>query len=420
MDPAAAGRQKDDPMETHDLTKLKIDDQKRSHAQSGRKRQRRILWVGALVCSIAVAGILALTGLLSPAAEVQSARVSETFAARPLSILNASGYVVAQRKAAVSSKATGRLEKIFVEEGSLVKANQVIAKLENRDLAATVEEADANLHVAEARLKNAEAELTDAGLYFERHQMLKEKGAVSIQTFDIAEARYKKAVASRRSSSHEVERAQATKKVAEIGLEYSFIRAPFDGVILTKNADEGEVVTPLGGAANTKAAVVTMADLNSLKVEVDVSEVGLEKIKVGGACEIRLDAFPKDRFPGMVHMIVPTADRSKATVMTKVRFDERDERVLPEMSAKVAFLSRPLNEDEKEPFLGMPVSAMRPSSPDKHVFIIDGNRVRKVPIKVGRQWGDTAEVLDGAKEGDLVVLKPDRKLHDGSKVKTKE
>ncbi len=407
-------------METHELTKLKIDDQKRSYAENGRKRHRRSIWVGVVVGGGLVVGLLALTGILTPAVEVQSARVSETFASRPLTILNASGYVVAQRKAAVSSKATGRLEKIFVEEGNQVKANQVIAKLENRDLAASVEEADANLHAAEARLKNAEAEVTDATLYFERHQMLKEKGAVSIQTFDIAEARYKKAIASERSARYEVERAQATKKVAEIGLEYSFIRAPFDGVILTKNADEGEVVTPLGGAANTKAAVVTMADLDSLKVEVDVSEVGLEKVKVGAACEIRLDAFPKDRFPGTVHMIVPTADRAKATVLTKVRFNHRDERVLPEMSAKVAFLSRPLTNDENKPFLGMPVSAIRDSSPQKHVFVIDRNRARKVAIKVGRQWGDTAEVLECAKEGDLVAINPGPKLHDGSKVKTTE
>ncbi|MEW6352500.1 MAG: efflux RND transporter periplasmic adaptor subunit [Thermodesulfobacteriota bacterium] len=407
-------------MENHELTKLKIEDQKRSHLRSGKKRQRAVIWLGIIAGIVGVVGILAVTGMLAPALEVQSARVSETFAARPLTILNASGYVVAQRKAAVSSKATGRLEKIYVEEGNVVEANQVIAKLENRDLAASVEEAEANLRVAEARRKNAEAELTDATLYVERHQMLKEKGAVSIQTFDIAEARHKKAVAGERSARFEVERAQAAKKVAQVGLEYSFIRAPFDGVILTKNADEGEVVTPLGGAANTKAAVVTMADLNSLKVEVDVSEVGLEKVKVGSASEIRLDAFPKDRFPGTVHMIVPTADRSKATVLTKVRFDQRDERVLPEMSAKVAFLSRPLQDDEKKPFLGMPLAALRSSSPNKHVFVIGGNRVRKVPIKVGRQWGDTVEVLDGVKEGDLVVLKPDPKLHDGSKVKTKE
>ena len=364
--------------------------------------------------------VLTLTEVLTPATEVQVARVSEMYASRPLTLLNASGYVVAQRKAAVSSKATGRLDKIFVEEGDVVAANQVLAKLENRDLAASVEEADANIHAAEARLKNADAEVTDATLYYERYQLLKEKGAVSIQAFDIAEARYKKAIASQRTARYEIERTLATKKVAEVGLEYSFIRAPFDGVVTTKNADEGEVVTPLGGAANTKAAVVTMADLNSLMVEVDVSEASLEKVRKGAACEIRLDAFPKDRFPGTVHMIVPTADRSKATVLTKVRFNTRDDRVLPEMSAKVAFLSRPLNPDEQAPFLGIPVSAFRESSFDKHVFRIDGNRVRKTPVEIKRKWGDIAELIHGLKDGDLVVLKPGPDLKDAGKVKMKE
>ncbi len=375
---------------------------------------------GGLVVAVTLGSVLTLTEVLTPATEVQVARVSEMYASRPLTLLNASGYVVAQRKAAVSSKATGRLDKIFVEEGDVVAANQVLAKLENRDLAASVEEADANIHAAEARLKNADAEVTDATLYYERYQLLKEKGAVSIQASDIAEARYKKAIASQRTARYEIERTQATKKVAEVGLEYSFIRAPFDGVVTTKNADEGEVVTPLGGAANTKAAVVTMADLNSLMVEVDVSEASLERVRKGAACEIRLDAFPRDRFPGTVHMIVPTADRSKATVLTKVRFNTRDDRVLPEMSAKVAFLSRPLNPDEQAPFLGIPVSAFRGSSFVKDVFRIDGSRVSKTPVEIKRQWGDIAELIHGLKDGDLVVLKPGPDLKDAGKVKVKE
>ena len=317
-------------MEDNRLFKLKIAQDRRSDPDTRKRRRLKLLLVCGLALTGTLAAILTLTDVFTPATEVRVARISEMYASRPLTMLNASGYVVAQRKAAVSSKATGRLDKILVEEGSVVKANQILAQLENRDLSAAVEEADANVHAAEARLKNADAEVTDATLTYERNQLLKQSGAVSIQALDIAEARYKKAIASQRTARYEIEHAEASKKVAEVGLEYSFIRAPFDGVVLTKNADEGEVVTPLGGAANTKAAVVTMADPASLMVEVDVSEASLEKVRNGGACEIRLDAFPKDRFPGTVHMIVPTADRSKATVTTKVRFNTRDPRVLPE------------------------------------------------------------------------------------------
>ncbi len=276
------------------------------------------------------------------------------FPSRALTILNASGYVVAQRKAAVSSKATGRLEHLYVEEGKFVKQGDVIAQLENDDLKAALEEAQAGLKVATADLNNAEAELEDATLNFNRQKSLKDSGAVSEQAFDSAEARYKKAQAAHRSARFRVDKTGASVKVAEVNLEQSYIRAPFDGVILTKSAEEGEVVAPMGASLNAKASVVSMADMGSLMVEVDVSESSLEKVKVGGPAEIRLDAFPNDRFEGTVYMIVPTADRSKATVLAKVKFDKINSKVLPEMSAKVAFLSRPLKNDEDKLFLGFP------------------------------------------------------------------
>ena len=136
---------------------------------------------------------------------------------------------------------------------------------------------------------------------------------------------------------------------ANVAIEYTLIRAPFDAIVLTKNADIGDIVTPIGAAANAKAAVVTIADMNSLEVEADVSESNLSQIRVGQPCEIQLDALPQARFRGAVHMIVPTADRSKATVMVKVRFVDKDPRILPEMSAKVAFLSRPVKQKTRNP-----------------------------------------------------------------------
>ncbi|MCA1961752.1 MAG: efflux RND transporter periplasmic adaptor subunit [Desulfomonile sp.] len=406
-------------MAPNDLSKLRIDELDRSLARAEAKRR----WIWLLVAAgaaVAVVVVLFWSGILRSATAVQAVKVSKTSVARALTMLTASGYVVAQRKAAVSSKATGRLAKLYVEEGSVVKQGDIIATLENDDLRAALDEAKAALRVADANLKNAEAELYDAEQQYNRQKALREKGAISDQAFDAAEARYKKAVASDRSARFAVERAHATIKVAEVNLEYSFIRAPFDGVILTKYADEGEVVAPFGSATNAKAAVVTMADMASLLAEVDVSESNLEKVKVGGAAEIRLDAFPNERFPGRVHTIVPTADRSKATVLTKVKFDKLDKRVLPEMSAKVAFLERPLELDEKGPFLGVPVAAIRNSPNGKSAFLIKGSEVRCVPVKVGRQWGETVEILAGLDEGDLVVLEPTDKLSDGSRIKIKE
>ncbi len=242
---------------------------------------------------------------------------------------------------------------------------------------------------------------------------------MSIQAFDTAEARYKKAVAMERSARFAVERAQATVKVAEVNLEYSLIRAPFDGVVLTKNADVGEIVAPFGASINSKAAVVTMADMSSLMVEVDVAESSIEKVKIGQAAEIRLDAFPNDRFPGTVHMIVPTADRSKATVMTKVKFDNLDPKILPEMSAKVAFLSRPLKEDEKAPFIGIPTACVKDKNGKNVVYRINGQKAHEAEIKVGRTWDETAEVVQGLKDGDTIALNPG-KLSEGERIAIKE
>jgi RND family efflux transporter MFP subunit len=219
-----------------------------------------------------------------------------------------------------------------------VKEGQIIARLENDDATAARDQAAANLNVAGSTLDQAKAELQDAALSFERDKDLVEKGYIARAEFDSAEARYKKAAAGVAAAEAALKASKAALQGAEVALAYTFIRAPFNAVVLTKNADVGDIVTPLGAAANAKAAVVTIADMDSLRVEADVSESNLELVTVGQPCEILLDALPTSRFRGAVHTAVPTADRSKATVMVKVGFLDRDERILPEMSAKVAFL----------------------------------------------------------------------------------
>lgn len=407
-------------MEAPDLSKLRIERERRQYSVQQRQRTRVVWWIAAGAVILLTVGLLAWSGLLSPPAEVRIARVSLMFPSRALTILNASGYVVAQRKAAVASKATGRLQKLFVEEGRAVVKGEKLAELENRDLEATLEEARAQLKVSQAALKKAEAELVDATLNYDRLKSLRQSGSVAQQSYDTAEARYKKAVAMERSARHGVDRAQASQKVAEVNLEYSLIRAPFGGVILTKDAEEGEVVAPFGASLNAKAAVVTMADMSSLMVEVDVAESSIAKVKIGAPVEIRLDAFSQERFPGTVHMIVPTADRSKATVLTKVKFDRLDERILPQMSAKVAFLSRPLRADEEKPFLGIPASAITSSEGKKIAFRVSQGHAHATFVETGRTWGDTVEVLSGLSEGDVVVFDVGEKVRDRARVKALE
>ncbi len=307
-------------MADEDLSKLKIDKTRPAFRKVRSRRKIVYIAVGAFVVLLI---ILAVTGVFSPAARVDVVSVQQFYPAQSFTLLNASGYVVPQRKAAVASKITARLEELFVEEGSKVKEDQVLARLENADLAAAVRQAEANLNVARSSVDQARAELNDARVNFERERRLLAKEFTTRSAYDAAEAR--------------------------VSLEYTYIRAPFDAVVLTKNADIGDIVTPIGAAATAKAAVVTLADMSSLKVEADVSESNIEKLKVGQPCQIQLDAIPDTRFEGTVHMIVPTADRTKATVMVKVNFNHLDSTILPEMSAKVAFLSREVSGDEKKP-----------------------------------------------------------------------
>jgi RND family efflux transporter MFP subunit len=180
------------------------------------------------------------------------------------------------------------------------------------------------------------------------------------------------------------------------------------------------VVAPFGAAVNARAAVVTMADLNSLMVEVDVAESNLDKVRLGQPCEISLDAIPDRRFAGEVHMIVPTADRTKATVLTKVKFLEKDDRILPEMSAKVAFLSQTLDPAARQARLIVPKGALISREGRTSSFLVTGNRVKLVPVTLGLTMNDLVEVAGGLKEGDRVVLNPPAFLKDGARVKVKE
>lgn len=401
-------------MANEDLSKLKID----KSAQAYRPvRSRKFMYVIGIIVLFLVIGILYGTGVLKPAVEVEVANVTQVYPSQTFTQLNASGYVVAQRKAAVASKVTGRLIALMVEEGNKVKKGEIIARLENEDVTASRDQAAAALNAARHNLELAQADLTETHLAFDRYKELLDGEFVSKSSFETAEARYKKARAAVEAAKAEVNLSKATLHGAEVAVEYTMIRAPFDAVVLTKNADVGDIITPIGAAADAKAAVVNIADMDSLLVEVDVSESNLQLVKIGQPCEIQLDALPDARFRGKVHMIIPTADRTKATILVKVSFIDKDSRILPEMSAKVAFLSRDIRDDEQKPRTALLESAILANNSKKSVFLIHENRVEETPISVGDQFGDMVEILSGVKAGDKVVLSPLGKIKNGSRIK---
>ena len=404
-------------MENEDLSKLKIDKSKVGFHP--RKRTKLVYWVLAIV-SILVLGILYVKGIFTPPVQVEVVTVSQIYPSQAFTVLNASGYVVAQRKSALASKVTGRLVWLGVKEGSRIKKDEVVARLENQDVSAAKDQAAANVNVARFNLEQAQAELRDATLSYNRNKELHSRGVVAQQTYDDALARYQKAVAAVASAEAAIKANTAALEGATALLEYTQIRAPFDAVVLTKDADVGDVVTPLGAAANAKAAVVTIADMSSLEVEADVSESNLSQIRLGQPCEIQLDALPELRFRGEIHIVVPTADRSKATVMVKVRFIDKDNRILPEMSAKVAFLSRQVKPEEQKPITAINRFALISHASRSIVFLIQGDRVVETQITLGAELGDMIEVLDGVKAGDRLVMKPPKRLKNDSRIKIAE
>jgi RND family efflux transporter MFP subunit len=397
-----------------DLSKLKIDKSRMSNSshQGARRPFYRMLAIVIILGSV----LFLLKRVLFPIHEVEVTTVSQMYPSQILTLLNASGYVVAQRKAAVSSKITGRLVSLMVEEGSRVKKGQVIARLDDADAVAALDQAQANLKVSRFNLEEARAELREATLLLKRYKQMLDRSFLSQADYDACEARYQKAAAAMTASEAMVNAQSAALEGARVSYDNTFIRIPFDAVVLTKNADVGDVITPLGAAANIKAAVVSIADMNSLQVEVDISESNLERIKTGQPCEIQLDALPGSRFRGVVHMIVPTVDRSKASIMVKVRFLDRDSRILPEMSAKVAFLSRPLKPDEKIPLAVLVPSAVVTRQGEKLVFVVNRDHVVETPIRCGNQFGDMVEVLSGVKVGDRVVMNPQSQLKDKARI----
>jgi RND family efflux transporter MFP subunit len=396
-----------------ELDKLKIS--RTAPARSLRRTRRRWPWVLGGIAVAAAAGAY-FSGRLGGAVAVETAAVVVAYPSQALAQLNATGYVVAQRKASLSSKATGRLEWLGVLEGSKVTKGEIIARLENRDVGASREQTQAGVKVAQANVEQGRAELLDAEAAFKRSLDLVGKKYISESAHDAALARYNKAKASMSSLEASVAVARANLKSAEVSVDQTIIRAPFDGIVLTKNANVGDNITPFSSAADSKGAVVTIADMDTLEVEADVSESAIGRIKIGQPCEIQLDAIPGERFAGSVSRTVPTVDRAKATVLVKVRFAARDARVLPDMSAKVAFLEREVRADEKQPVTAVLPAAIVTRDGASYLYVLHDDRVRLTKVETGARLADLVEVR-GVKPGERVALKPLDKLADATRVK---
>jgi len=389
-----------------DLSGLRIDRSKQSSKPEPGKGTKKLFTLGIPLILVAAAVVALSRTVLDAPLNVKAVTATMQSSSQADALLTASGYVVAQRKAAVASKATGRLVYLGVVEGDKVRKGEIIARLQDDDVKASLDEAKANLELNQATL-------ADAKWNYQRDQNLLKSGSITESVFENAETQYKKAEAS-------VDVAKANVQAAEVAVENTLIRAPFDGTVLTKDADVGEIVAPMAGGMNSRGAVVTIADMSSLQVEADVSESNIEKVKPGQDCQITLDAYPDVTYDGYVAKIVPTADRGKATVTVKVAFKKYDSRVLPEMSAKVLFMKSTktnasgTNDGRRIPVV--PSTAVVTRANRHVVFKIKDDRAVETSIALGKSFGGYVEVKSGVADGDQVIDSPGEQIRDGVKV----
>lgn len=390
-----------------DLSSLKIERNDKENINPDRKKISYYIGLVVVVVIVLLGLYFGWNALFKKSIEVELVTVTLQSPSQSSAALTASGYVVAQRQAAVASKGTGRLVYLGVVEGDRVVKDEIIARLEDSDIKAQLEQAKATLKLYEADLKEAENN-------YRRIQELLKSGSATIADVDAAESRYHRVLAS-------IELAKAQILGTEVAMENTLIRAPFNGTVLTKNADVGEIVAPLAAGINSKANVVTIADMNSLQVEADVSESNITKITPDQDCEIRLDAYPQNAYPGFVAKIVPTADRAKATVMVKVGFKSYDAKVLPEMSAKVVFLKEKIKEEQlnEKQILVIPKESIREKNGNKFVYMVVDDSVVEIPVTTGRDMGSFIEIINGLENGDRLISKITDEIKDGLKVKVK-
>jgi RND family efflux transporter MFP subunit len=402
-----------------DLSGLRIDRDETREREGGARTRRIVLAIAALALLVAGGALLAQrSGAFAP--RVATGQVRLRAGGGPAAILTANGYVVAQRKAAVASKATGRLAELFVEEGSVVKTGDILGRLEHADYDADVAKTRADYEAGVARLVHDRRDSTFKQTEYDRQAKLLEAGLTTQATYD--NARNELDLATLRLKEDEAT-ARSLKGAYDFALanqEYTNIRAPFDATVLRKNAEVGEIVAPVSvGAASARGAIVEIADMTSLEVEVDVNEAYIARIQIGQRAEIRLDAYTSRPYAGSVRQIVPTANRQKATVVVKVAFDALDRYVLPEMGAKVTFQEAQAADTSATPPMQVfvPKEAITERDGRGAVLVVENGRVRSIPVETGLTDGGEVEIRSGLRGGETVVLSPGADLAEGARVR---
>lgn len=393
---------------------------------------RTLRWIALAVLLLAALGAAAFLALKPGGVPVTVATAKAVAGGGPAagaSLLDASGYVVARRQATVSAKITGKVVEVLIEEGMRVKADQVVARLDATNIRAELEQSRASVAASRAQLGQIRVNLANAERDVARKRNLVAEHFISTADLDSAQTSLDALRAQLATAQRSVEVSQAGLDVTQRSFDDTTVRAPFDGVITVKAAQVGEIVSPLSaGGGFTRTGIGTIVDMDSLEVEVDVNENFINRVKDGQPARIRLNAYPDWDIPAYVIAVIPTADRSKATVKVRVGFKEKDARVLPEMGARVAFLAdAPAAADATRPAVGgvlLPAAAIdsagSPGGDTGVVWLLRGDRVERRAVRLGATTADGRIVQSGLANGDRVAVGDFSKLADGTRVRIED
>jgi RND family efflux transporter MFP subunit len=398
-----------------DLGALRID----PHKRGARKAGKRV----AIISVVLLAALIAAGGVYAymhqrPSVQVATVNARDT---GPQALLNASGYVTPQRRATVAAKITGRVTGVFFTEGMHVHQGFVLATLDDSDAQRALASAKADRNATQASIADLQVQLKNAEIELHRAQELRAAGVQTQEALDNATMAVNSLKAKIDYTQQQVLAADARITVSQQAVDNCVISAPFDGIIVSKDAQVGEMVSPISaGGGFTRTGIATIVDMASNEIEVDVNENYIARVKPGQEVTAVLDAYPDWKIPCRVRTIIPTADRQKATVQVRIAFDKLDPRILPDMGVKVTFLGEEEKQAKNVPAgVMVPQSAIRNDGGEKIVFLVKGDQVERHAVKVGPADGAQMQVLAGLTAGDTVVVAGPADLKDGEKVAIK-
>jgi RND family efflux transporter MFP subunit len=395
------------------LEQLRID--RDAAAPPGRRR----LWIAVAAVLVLAAGAGAWLALAPGRPTVRTAVARAASGAPAPSVLDASGFVTARRQATVSAKITGRVTEVLIEEGMRVEEGAVLARLDDTEAQAQLRLAEAQVVAARSQLAEIEAQLTQAERDAARQEELYRRELVSAQSLDAARAQRATLHARLAATGEQVRVAEESVRVARVQLENTVIRAPFAGMVVAKTAQPGETISPMSAGGFTRTGIGTIVDMGSLEIQVDVNEAFIGRVTAGQPVEATLNAYPDWKLPGRVIAIIPTADRSKATVKVRIAIDAGDRRIVPDMGVRVAFLEAERRLVAPAGVL-VPDEAVRGEGAEAVVFVVAGDTVDRRAVTLGASAGRDRQVMGGLREGEHVVLSPPPSLGDGDRVRVAE